>query len=118
MVVNHDAASIPRLSIEVNGRKEVLFYDRILCDVPCRYLILKRPESPESTKKISHVQTNELHTSTVTHVTPGDWHEESLGPRSETLRVSVTHSTAKQSEDAEQRRALGEWSKRREKEQA
>lgn len=28
------------------------------------------------------------------------------------------HSTAKQSEDAEQRRALGEWSKRREKEQA
>uniref|UniRef100_A0A671DXH1 tRNA (cytosine(34)-C(5))-methyltransferase n=2 Tax=Rhinolophus ferrumequinum TaxID=59479 RepID=A0A671DXH1_RHIFE len=35
MVVNHDAASIPRLSIEVNGRKEVLFYDRILCDVPC-----------------------------------------------------------------------------------
>ncbi|XP_037655082.1 RNA cytosine C(5)-methyltransferase NSUN2 isoform X2 [Choloepus didactylus] len=35
MVVNHDAASIPRLQIDVGGRKEVLFYDRILCDVPC-----------------------------------------------------------------------------------
>ncbi|XP_045703822.1 RNA cytosine C(5)-methyltransferase NSUN2 [Phyllostomus hastatus] len=35
MVVNHDASSIPRLTIDVNGRKEVLFYDRILCDVPC-----------------------------------------------------------------------------------
>ncbi|XP_054434321.1 RNA cytosine C(5)-methyltransferase NSUN2 [Pteronotus mesoamericanus] len=35
MVVNHDASSIPRLMIDVNGRKEVLFYDRILCDVPC-----------------------------------------------------------------------------------
>ncbi|XP_058420358.1 RNA cytosine C(5)-methyltransferase NSUN2 [Diceros bicornis minor] len=35
MVVNHDASSIPRLQIDVNGRKEVLFYDRILCDVPC-----------------------------------------------------------------------------------
>ncbi|XP_007660945.2 RNA cytosine C(5)-methyltransferase NSUN2 [Ornithorhynchus anatinus] len=35
MVVNHDASSIPRLHIDVNGRKEVLFYDRILCDVPC-----------------------------------------------------------------------------------
>lgn len=38
MVVNHDASSIPRLMIDVNGKKEVLFYDRILCDVPCRYL--------------------------------------------------------------------------------
>lgn len=36
MVVNHDASSIPRLKIDVNGRKEILFYDRILCDVPCR----------------------------------------------------------------------------------
>nr|KAF6490427.1 NOP2/Sun RNA methyltransferase 2 [Molossus molossus] len=35
MVVNHDASCIPRLMIDVNGRKEVLFYDRILCDVPC-----------------------------------------------------------------------------------
>lgn len=37
MVVNHDASCIPRLQMDVNGRKEVLFYDRILCDVPCRY---------------------------------------------------------------------------------
>ncbi|KAF0871423.1 NSUN2 methyltransferase, partial [Crocuta crocuta] len=35
MVVNHDASSIPRLTIDVNGTKEILFYDRILCDVPC-----------------------------------------------------------------------------------
>uniref|UniRef100_A0A8C3J1B6 tRNA (cytosine(34)-C(5))-methyltransferase n=1 Tax=Calidris pygmaea TaxID=425635 RepID=A0A8C3J1B6_9CHAR len=35
MVVNHDASSIPNLQIDVDGRKEVLFYDRILCDVPC-----------------------------------------------------------------------------------
>ncbi|XP_069469824.1 RNA cytosine C(5)-methyltransferase NSUN2 [Ambystoma mexicanum] len=35
MVVNHDASSIPRLMVENDGRKEVLFYDRILCDVPC-----------------------------------------------------------------------------------
>uniref|UniRef100_A0A8C8SHQ4 tRNA (cytosine(34)-C(5))-methyltransferase n=1 Tax=Pelusios castaneus TaxID=367368 RepID=A0A8C8SHQ4_9SAUR len=35
MVVNHDASSIPSLQIDINGRKEVLFYDRILCDVPC-----------------------------------------------------------------------------------
>ncbi|XP_030065475.1 RNA cytosine C(5)-methyltransferase NSUN2 isoform X2 [Microcaecilia unicolor] len=35
MVVNHDASSIPRLQMETNGTKEVLFYDRILCDVPC-----------------------------------------------------------------------------------
>ncbi|XP_075442058.1 RNA cytosine C(5)-methyltransferase NSUN2 isoform X2 [Ascaphus truei] len=35
MVVNHDASSIPRLLVENNGKKEVLFYDRILCDVPC-----------------------------------------------------------------------------------
>lgn len=38
MVVNHDASSIPNLQIDVDGKKEVLFYDRILCDVPCRYL--------------------------------------------------------------------------------
>ncbi|XP_075069004.1 RNA cytosine C(5)-methyltransferase NSUN2 [Mixophyes fleayi] len=35
MVVNHDATSIPRLLVENNGAREVLFYDRILCDVPC-----------------------------------------------------------------------------------
>uniref|UniRef100_A0A2K5RWH8 tRNA (cytosine(34)-C(5))-methyltransferase n=1 Tax=Cebus imitator TaxID=2715852 RepID=A0A2K5RWH8_CEBIM len=35
MVVNHEASSIPRLQIDVGGRKEILFYDRILCDVPC-----------------------------------------------------------------------------------
>ncbi|CAM5091743.1 unnamed protein product [Eretmochelys imbricata] len=35
MVVNHDASSIPTLQIDNNGRKEALFYDRILCDVPC-----------------------------------------------------------------------------------
>uniref|UniRef100_A0A671NVS9 tRNA (cytosine(34)-C(5))-methyltransferase n=1 Tax=Sinocyclocheilus anshuiensis TaxID=1608454 RepID=A0A671NVS9_9TELE len=35
MVVNHDASSIPRLHIDQDGKKDVLFYDRILCDVPC-----------------------------------------------------------------------------------
>nr|XP_014431094.1 tRNA (cytosine(34)-C(5))-methyltransferase [Pelodiscus sinensis] len=35
MVVNHDASSIPTLQIDIKGRKEALFYDRILCDVPC-----------------------------------------------------------------------------------
>uniref|UniRef100_A0A8D0L653 tRNA (cytosine(34)-C(5))-methyltransferase n=1 Tax=Sphenodon punctatus TaxID=8508 RepID=A0A8D0L653_SPHPU len=35
MVVNHDASSIPSLQIDIDGRKEVIFYDRILCDVPC-----------------------------------------------------------------------------------
>uniref|UniRef100_A0ACB8EBX9 tRNA (Cytosine(34)-C(5))-methyltransferase n=1 Tax=Sphaerodactylus townsendi TaxID=933632 RepID=A0ACB8EBX9_9SAUR len=35
MVVNHDASSIPNLQITMSGRKEILFYDRILCDVPC-----------------------------------------------------------------------------------
>ncbi|RMC15863.1 hypothetical protein DUI87_08068 [Hirundo rustica rustica] len=38
MVVNHDASSIPNLQIDVDGRKEILFYDRILCDVPCSCL--------------------------------------------------------------------------------
>ncbi|XP_015282566.1 PREDICTED: tRNA (cytosine(34)-C(5))-methyltransferase [Gekko japonicus] len=35
MVVNHDASSIPNLQITKNGKKEILVYDRILCDVPC-----------------------------------------------------------------------------------
>ncbi|KAG7500215.1 tRNA (cytosine(34)-C(5))-methyltransferase [Solea senegalensis] len=35
MVVNHDASCIPRLQIESDGKKDILFYDRILCDVPC-----------------------------------------------------------------------------------
>ncbi|KAG8442522.1 hypothetical protein GDO86_011354 [Hymenochirus boettgeri] len=35
MVVNHDASSIPRLLVDNSGSKEVLYYDRILCDVPC-----------------------------------------------------------------------------------
>lgn len=36
MVVNHDASCIPTLKIDVEGKKDILFYDRILCDVPCR----------------------------------------------------------------------------------
>lgn len=36
MVVNHDASNIPRLQFDRDGKKDVLFYDRILCDVPCR----------------------------------------------------------------------------------
>ncbi|XP_034560351.1 RNA cytosine C(5)-methyltransferase NSUN2 [Notolabrus celidotus] len=35
MVVNHDASCIPMLKIDVDGKKDILFYDRILCDVPC-----------------------------------------------------------------------------------
>uniref|UniRef100_A0A674P0H9 tRNA (cytosine(34)-C(5))-methyltransferase n=1 Tax=Takifugu rubripes TaxID=31033 RepID=A0A674P0H9_TAKRU len=35
MVVNHDASCIPTLNINVDGKKGILFYDRILCDVPC-----------------------------------------------------------------------------------
>ncbi|MBN3282800.1 NSUN2 methyltransferase, partial [Polyodon spathula] len=35
MVVNHDASNIPRLQIDCDGKKDILFYDRILCDVPC-----------------------------------------------------------------------------------
>ncbi|XP_042362227.1 RNA cytosine C(5)-methyltransferase NSUN2 [Plectropomus leopardus] len=35
MVVNHDASCIPTLQIEVDGKRDILFYDRILCDVPC-----------------------------------------------------------------------------------
>ncbi|XP_010733993.3 RNA cytosine C(5)-methyltransferase NSUN2 [Larimichthys crocea] len=35
MVVNHDASCIPTLKIDVEGKKDILFYDRILCDVPC-----------------------------------------------------------------------------------
>lgn len=36
MVVNHDASCIPTLKIDSDGKKDILFYDRILCDVPCR----------------------------------------------------------------------------------
>lgn len=36
MVVNHDASCIPTLTIDSGGKKDFLFYDRILCDVPCR----------------------------------------------------------------------------------
>ncbi|MCJ8749575.1 hypothetical protein PDJAM_G00178030 [Pangasius djambal] len=35
MVVNHDASCIPRLQVESNAKKDILFYDRVLCDVPC-----------------------------------------------------------------------------------
>ncbi|XP_067858013.1 RNA cytosine C(5)-methyltransferase NSUN2 [Heptranchias perlo] len=36
MVVNHDASNIPRLQMmEADGQRDILFYDRILCDVPC-----------------------------------------------------------------------------------
>uniref|UniRef100_A0A7N9AYI7 tRNA (cytosine(34)-C(5))-methyltransferase n=1 Tax=Mastacembelus armatus TaxID=205130 RepID=A0A7N9AYI7_9TELE len=35
MVVNHDASCIPTLQIDSNGKKDILFYDRVLCDVPC-----------------------------------------------------------------------------------
>uniref|UniRef100_A0A8C5EQN0 tRNA (cytosine(34)-C(5))-methyltransferase n=1 Tax=Gouania willdenowi TaxID=441366 RepID=A0A8C5EQN0_GOUWI len=35
MVVNHDASCIPTLQVDVDGKKDVLYYDRILCDVPC-----------------------------------------------------------------------------------
>ncbi|KAI7799278.1 RNA cytosine C(5)-methyltransferase NSUN2 [Triplophysa rosa] len=35
MVVNHDASIFPRLQFDRDGKKDVLFYDRILCDVPC-----------------------------------------------------------------------------------
>uniref|UniRef100_UPI00398EE944 RNA cytosine C(5)-methyltransferase NSUN2 isoform X2 n=1 Tax=Pristiophorus japonicus TaxID=55135 RepID=UPI00398EE944 len=36
MVVNHDASNIPRLQMmDADGQRDILFYDRILCDVPC-----------------------------------------------------------------------------------
>ncbi|MFT7811730.1 tRNA (cytosine(34)-C(5))-methyltransferase isoform X1 [Arapaima gigas] len=35
MVINHDASSIPRFQVDCDGKKDILFYDRILCDVPC-----------------------------------------------------------------------------------
>ncbi|XP_049606310.1 RNA cytosine C(5)-methyltransferase NSUN2 [Syngnathus scovelli] len=36
MVVNHDASCIPMLHIQnADGKKDILFYDRVLCDVPC-----------------------------------------------------------------------------------
>uniref|UniRef100_A0A8P4GA84 tRNA (cytosine(34)-C(5))-methyltransferase n=1 Tax=Dicentrarchus labrax TaxID=13489 RepID=A0A8P4GA84_DICLA len=33
MVVNHDASCIPTLKIDCSGEKDILFYDRILCDL-------------------------------------------------------------------------------------
>ncbi|KAM4630711.1 RNA cytosine C(5)-methyltransferase NSUN2 [Polymixia lowei] len=35
MVVNHDASCIPTLQVDSHGKRDILFYDRILCDVPC-----------------------------------------------------------------------------------
>ncbi|XP_059899027.1 RNA cytosine C(5)-methyltransferase NSUN2 isoform X1 [Gadus macrocephalus] len=35
MVINHDASIIPSLQVATDGWREPLFYDRILCDVPC-----------------------------------------------------------------------------------
>ncbi|XP_033831347.1 RNA cytosine C(5)-methyltransferase NSUN2 [Periophthalmus magnuspinnatus] len=35
MVINHDASCIPTLHITADGKRDILFYDRILCDVPC-----------------------------------------------------------------------------------
>ncbi|XP_036948231.1 RNA cytosine C(5)-methyltransferase NSUN2 [Acanthopagrus latus] len=35
MVINHDASCIPTLKTDADGQKDILFYDRILCDVPC-----------------------------------------------------------------------------------
>ncbi|XP_067467567.1 RNA cytosine C(5)-methyltransferase NSUN2 [Thunnus thynnus] len=35
MVINHDASCIPSLQVQSDGKKDILFYDRILCDVPC-----------------------------------------------------------------------------------
>ncbi|XP_072303793.1 RNA cytosine C(5)-methyltransferase NSUN2 [Eucyclogobius newberryi] len=35
MVINHDASCIPTLHITSDGKRDILFYDRILCDVPC-----------------------------------------------------------------------------------
>ncbi|XP_048464605.1 RNA cytosine C(5)-methyltransferase NSUN2 [Rhincodon typus] len=36
MVVNHDASNIPGLQMaDADGQRNILFYDRILCDVPC-----------------------------------------------------------------------------------
>uniref|UniRef100_A0A8C5BRQ3 tRNA (cytosine(34)-C(5))-methyltransferase n=1 Tax=Gadus morhua TaxID=8049 RepID=A0A8C5BRQ3_GADMO len=35
MVINHDASIIPSLQVATDGWREALFYDRILCDVPC-----------------------------------------------------------------------------------
>lgn len=55
MVVNHDASCIPRLQVGVNGRKEVLFYGRILCDVPCRY----RQEAGEAQRSVKASQSPE-----------------------------------------------------------
>ncbi|KAM4549650.1 RNA cytosine C(5)-methyltransferase NSUN2 [Fundulus diaphanus] len=35
MVVNHDASCIPTLQLDSGGKKDILLYDRVLCDVPC-----------------------------------------------------------------------------------
>ncbi|CAK6961032.1 RNA cytosine C(5)-methyltransferase NSUN2 [Scomber scombrus] len=35
MVINHDASCIPTLHVQSDGKRDILFYDRILCDVPC-----------------------------------------------------------------------------------
>uniref|UniRef100_A0A8C7XLF4 NOP2/Sun RNA methyltransferase 2 n=1 Tax=Oryzias sinensis TaxID=183150 RepID=A0A8C7XLF4_9TELE len=35
MVVNHDASCIPALQVVSDSKKDVLLYDRVLCDVPC-----------------------------------------------------------------------------------
>uniref|UniRef100_A0A3Q2QVF0 tRNA (cytosine(34)-C(5))-methyltransferase n=1 Tax=Fundulus heteroclitus TaxID=8078 RepID=A0A3Q2QVF0_FUNHE len=35
MVVNHDASCIPTLQMDSGGKKDILLYDRVLCDVPC-----------------------------------------------------------------------------------
>ncbi|KAF6737121.1 tRNA (cytosine(34)-C(5))-methyltransferase [Oryzias melastigma] len=35
MVINHDASCIPALQVDSEGKKDVLLYDRVLCDVPC-----------------------------------------------------------------------------------
>uniref|UniRef100_A0A3P9ML37 tRNA (cytosine(34)-C(5))-methyltransferase n=1 Tax=Oryzias latipes TaxID=8090 RepID=A0A3P9ML37_ORYLA len=35
MVVNHDASCIPALQVDSDSKKDVLLYDRVLCDVPC-----------------------------------------------------------------------------------
>lgn len=77
MVVNHDAASIPRLSVDVGGRKEILFYDRILCDVPCRYVEFQEARKPGTTEDIS-TDSNEAarEHSSCTCDSAGDWCEE------------------------------------------
>ena len=39
MIVNHDASFFPNLKmLDSDGRPKTVRYDRILCDVPCRYV--------------------------------------------------------------------------------